>query len=106
MAEAPQVEASLPETKPSNEGVLRATVALYEAALLLRGAPGVTAADVTLHLQPAMAQVVRQLQHHDKVRRTPAVERVPSVIQQGPDFAADVLRGAAAGADVQFFNAK
>lgn len=71
--------------------VLNAGIKLFEAAGLLRG-QDITAHEVSEILTPAMQQIVYQLKQAEKRRNTPAIEKRASVIQTGPDNAADFIR--------------
>lgn len=87
----------------SSPAVLLAANKLFEAALLIRQAGAIYATDIRDYLQPALQHLSAQVARAAEASRVPAVERpVPSIIQRGPDPAADILRGAARGQGVEF----
>lgn len=88
----------------SNVAILKAANGLYEVALILRGAPYVTANDVSSYLAPALQQIVRALAVQHEIQRSDAVEPLhpdaARYIQKGPDREADFLRAANSGAPI------
>ena len=77
----------------SSQAVLVAANKLYEAALAVRSAGALYGTDIRDYLQPALQQLSREVARAADRSRVPAIEKpAPSVIQQGPDRAADFLR--------------
>lgn len=97
-------EVPTPETAASSQAILLAGIKLYEAAGLIRQSAGVYASDIRDYLAPALRELQRQVERATERAKLPALEkRAPSIIQQGPDPAADLLRDVAQGkADIRF----
>lgn len=91
----------------SSRGILSAAIQIYEAAGLLRQVPGITAHDISQIIAPAILAVQRSVDYQIKRRQTAAIEKpAPSIIQNGPDKAADFLRAVNGGANVQVADSK
>lgn len=89
--------------RASSPAVLQAANKLYEAALLIRGAGALYATDIRDYLTPAMKALSAQVVLATERSRVPALEKPePSVIQRGPDPAADLLRAQQRGENIQF----
>lgn len=87
----------------SSPAVLQAANKLYEAALLIRGAGALYATDIRDYLSPALKALNAQVTAAAERSRVPALEKpAPSVIQRGPDPAADLLRAQQRGENIQF----
>lgn len=89
-------------TTASDPLVLSATNKLYEAALLIRQVPGITATDIRDYLQGGLIALQTQVVQATERAKVPAIERpAPSIIQRGPDPAADLLRAHARGERIE-----
>lgn len=106
MNEAQQLRSGLGASSeplpPSSPAVLTAASKLYEAALAIRSTQGLQVTDFRDYLQPALEQLQREVIRATTVSKVAALERKPSVIQQGPDPAADLIRAANNGENVAF----
>lgn len=90
----------------SSAAVLTAANRIYEAALAIRAAKGLTKVDVTEYLTPALLQLNKAVVEVHKRTLAPAVTpRAPSIIQVGEDKTADFLRAFNSGANVKILNA-
>lgn len=91
---------SAADAAKAQKAILNAGIGLYEVAGLIRAATGVTEHEVATVLLPAMEQVQRIVLRKLAEARAPAIEKPkPSIIQNGPDKAADFLRAVAGGAE-------
>lgn len=86
----------------AQRSVILAGLAIYEAALHLRNANGITEAEANQTLRAPMVQLQTMLQRKLNEAKLPAIEKPkPSIIQVGHDKAADFLRAANSGASIE-----
>lgn len=84
----------------SSQAVYTAANALYQAAMVIRGLGILTVSDMENYIGPALLAIKHSVVKKTEERKVPALEKRPSIIQQGEDKTADFLRAVNRGETV------